>query len=249
MWAAGSTALGADPAAAAQPTGTPLFNSLSGSMPTLLIVTGGVVVVFVVLGRIKAAKTPKPPSLEERFARLAAERAAEDQAAAANPRSSSGTTPGFAPAGRPAATPASHEALDAVIHDTEELAERLAAAMDARAARLERLIREADDRLRRLERAAVSAPESSALIEHRPSSQGGPGGARALTAATPRSFPQGAAESAERQTMTSLEGDTVDPMQRQVFALADQGMPALEIARRVGQPTGQVELMLALRGR
>lgn len=37
------------------------------------------------------------------------------------------------------------------------------------------------------------------------------------------------------------------PVQSLVFQLADEGLPIVEIARRVQHPTGQVELMLALR--
>lgn len=38
-----------------------------------------------------------------------------------------------------------------------------------------------------------------------------------------------------------------EPMQRRVFELADQGMNSRDIAARVGQPQGHVELMLNLR--
>lgn len=38
-----------------------------------------------------------------------------------------------------------------------------------------------------------------------------------------------------------------EPEHTKVHALADEGLPIVEIARRVGKPTGQVELILALR--
>jgi hypothetical protein len=38
-----------------------------------------------------------------------------------------------------------------------------------------------------------------------------------------------------------------EPEHAKVHALADEGLPIVEIARRVGKPTGQVELILALR--
>jgi hypothetical protein len=41
----------------------------------------------------------------------------------------------------------------------------------------------------------------------------------------------------------------VDPVSRQVYELADKGLPSVEIARRLGQLTGKVELILALRQR
>jgi hypothetical protein len=40
-----------------------------------------------------------------------------------------------------------------------------------------------------------------------------------------------------------------DPMTRRIHLLADEGLPTVEIARRLEQPTGKVELILALRGR
>ncbi|MBL8875131.1 MAG: hypothetical protein JNM86_04975 [Phycisphaerae bacterium] len=40
-----------------------------------------------------------------------------------------------------------------------------------------------------------------------------------------------------------------DPMHREVCAMADDGLSAVEIARRLQMPTGQVELILNLRGK
>jgi hypothetical protein len=40
-----------------------------------------------------------------------------------------------------------------------------------------------------------------------------------------------------------------DPLNQQVYDLADSGLPAVEIARTLQQHTGKVELILALRGR
>ncbi|MCB1280722.1 MAG: hypothetical protein KDB18_04300 [Salinibacterium sp.] len=39
----------------------------------------------------------------------------------------------------------------------------------------------------------------------------------------------------------------IDPLHRRVHALADQGLDPVEIARQVDRPTGQIELILALR--
>ena len=44
----------------------------------------------------------------------------------------------------------------------------------------------------------------------------------------------------ERETST-------DPLHRRVYELADAGKDVLTIAREIGKPTGQVELILALR--
>lgn len=97
-----------------------------------------------------------------------------------------------------AAGPASE--LKRLMAEAEELAERLAATLDAKAERLERLISQAD------RVAGRSKPVDA--IEARP-----------------------------------------EPLQAQVYSLADDGLPASEIARRTGQPQGHVELILNLRGR
>lgn len=43
--------------------------------------------------------------------------------------------------------------------------------------------------------------------------------------------------------------DHSDPLSRRVYELADEGLPPVEIARALSQPTGKVELILALRQR
>lgn len=93
--------------------------------------------------------------------------------------------------------------------DLEELGERLAAKLEARAARLEQLLDQADRRIRALEASAAQPPEPRPL-DPKP--------------------PRGA-----------------DPTHARVHELADQGLSAVEIARAMGLPTGQVELILNLR--
>jgi len=41
----------------------------------------------------------------------------------------------------------------------------------------------------------------------------------------------------------------VDPLNQQVYEMADEGLPAVDIARQLNQHTGKVELILALRQR
>jgi hypothetical protein len=45
------------------------------------------------------------------------------------------------------------------------------------------------------------------------------------------------------------EAPAVDPLNQQVYTLADDGLPPVEIARQLQQHTGKVELILALRKR
>ncbi len=107
--------------------------------------------------------------------------------------------------------------VDPVLADAEELAETLAARLNEQADRLERLMREADARIARLD-----GLTNTAMVEPKPA-PAAPGPTRAL------------------------DGFGEDPITRQVYQLADQGQPAIEIAKRLGQHTGKVELILALR--
>jgi len=106
---------------------------------------------------------------------------------------------------------AGRDTLHTVMADVEELAQRLAAQLDNKAARIEKLIADADDRLARLEQAAAQpAPEAPP--------------------ATPR-----------------LTNQSDDPTRSRIYELADKGLSSIDIARRLDQPTGHVELILSLR--
>lgn len=113
--------------------------------------------------------------------------------------------------------------------DAEELTRRLGAILDNKAARLELLIEEADDRLAKLDRACMGASVQTRAVEH------DAGGFRA-----PEPVRAAAPKAPETQ---------VDPTQRQIYDLADAGLGPVEIAQRLDQPIGQVELILNLRRR
>ena len=121
--------------------------------------------------------------------------------------------------------------------ELEGLSRRLADELDSRADRLEKLIADADDRLARLERLTASivhaSPETAhglAEVKHFGACGGGTGptGDQAVRSA--------AAVIAE-----------IDPIALEVYQLADGGLPPVQIAQRLGQHTGKVELILALR--
>jgi len=116
--------------------------------------------------------------------------------------------------------------VESLMADAEELTRRLAAHLDNKAARLEKLIAEADDRLARLEEAA------------------GPSGA-ARPSPRRRSIHEGAREEGHRATTLLHEG--ADPLTRRVHELADEGLGTIEIAQRLEEQVGKVELILALR--
>lgn len=114
--------------------------------------------------------------------------------------------------------PGSSQTLQEVMHDAEELAQRLAAELDAKAERLERLLAEADEVLERGELRPVVK-------------------ATTMEARHPRRGP------------VVTPGEGADPLNRQIYGLSDEGLTPVDIAKRLDQPTGKIELILALRGR
>ncbi len=118
--------------------------------------------------------------------------------------------------------------VDTYQAEAEELTRRLSAIMDNKAARLELLIEEADDRLARLDRASMGAGVQTRPMEHDAGAFRTPAPEPARTAPPERH---------------------ADPTQRQIYELADSGLGPVEIAQRLDQPIGQVELILNLRRR
>ncbi len=54
-------------------------------------------------------------------------------------------------------------------------------------------------------------------------------------------------DGAPRPAPSPIQPTAMDPLTAEVYALADQGKASLEIARELDEPTGKVELILALR--
>ncbi len=117
------------------------------------------------------------------------------------------------------ASGAAHDRLERLMADAEELTRRLAAVLENRAARIEVLLEQADERLAALETARTSAPTTEA------SRTPPPAAGFSLSDAAP----------------------TTDPLHRKVYDLADRGLTPVDIARQIDRPTGQIELILALR--
>ncbi|HED54435.1 MAG TPA: hypothetical protein ENJ00_09600 [Phycisphaerales bacterium] len=108
---------------------------------------------------------------------------------------------------------------EARIADAADITRQLTASLDNRAERLEILIRHADERIARLEQLNQQAADRLAprMPGHQP---------------------------AAAEPTGSLANDT---LRQQIYDLADQGHPCSEIAQRLGQHSGKVELILALR--
>lgn len=114
--------------------------------------------------------------------------------------------------------------IEAFKVDAQDFTRQMAALLDTKAERLEALIADADDRLARLERASG---------DHRTGAHDRPQDRSSSTGSDPAHRSQAAAEG--------------DPLHQRVYRLSDDGLDAVQIARQTGRPTGQIELILALR--
>lgn len=124
---------------------------------------------------------------------------------------------------RTARRPEGAESLEQLMVDVQELTRECAAQIDTRAARLESLLREADQLVARLEAARDGEPAK------------GPSNEPIRQAHMPR--------------VEVAEPKKLDPLTRQVYELADRGLPSVEIAQELDEQIGKVDLILALRPR
>ena len=127
--------------------------------------------------------------------------------------------------------------LEELMVEVEQLAKRFGTQLDAKSIQLERLIRQSDERIEALHRLAEtssnrSMPRSTEvrsdladLASHAPAIP-------APAAATPN---------------TESHVDDGDPLTKSVYELADAGTDPVEIAKKLNEQVGKVELILALR--
>jgi hypothetical protein len=114
--------------------------------------------------------------------------------------------------------------------ELSEMARQMTGQLDTRAARLEALLREADEKI-----ATLRSLQSG----------GGAGGAPHGVLVEAKLL------EADAVPMRAAEDAAVaaDPRHAEVYDLADEGQSAQDIARQTGRPRGEIELILALRGR
>lgn len=145
--------------------------------------------------------------------------------------------------------------VERTMAQAEEVTRRLAATMENKAARLELLIEEADRKLEELNRAVAQASRGAPAAPDRPrprtidpalldlarveQDMAERNGRHETEHDRPRSQPE--------PGPTEQPSQPADPVHRRVWALADDGVPPLDIARSLNQPVGQVELILNLR--
>jgi hypothetical protein len=121
--------------------------------------------------------------------------------------------------------------------ELSQMSRQITGQLDTRAAKLELLIKEADEKIARLE----ALQDAAETREGRP-------------AVVMRSVSGVSGGDLHDRDVVGAAGDVldprgerIDPRHAQIYALADEGRGPRDIARELGRPTGEVELILALR--
>jgi hypothetical protein len=142
-----------------------------------------------------------------------------------------------------------HRDLESLAVEIEEMARRLSAQLEEQAIRLERLAAEADRQIARLEELTAAGRQSKSPAAP-PAANPDPGPMPATLRSASSLNRPGETEAANpaAATRTATEATPpVDSLARNVYQLADAGLAPPEIARRLGEHVGKVELILALR--
>jgi hypothetical protein len=114
--------------------------------------------------------------------------------------------------------------------ELSDMARQMNAQIDTRAAKLEQLIKQADQRIASLRQAQGEPVETPAAPASAPE-------AEAPKPVLPLDEPNEPTE------------PDADPRHAEIYSLADQGRDARQIASQLNRPSGEVELILALRPR
>jgi FtsZ-interacting cell division protein ZipA len=213
------------------------FSAENSMIPNILMVVGMIAVVFIMFRSLR--RTHKANAVRTNDLGSPAERIEEIHQHAAQ----------------------SMQPAERLMVDAEEIARRLGAALDNKAARLELLIEEADAKLDQLNRAITSQerPGSPSNVPPAPESRHAPTPA-------PRSIDPSLMDRARMEQDLEERGSRVagriepeaaaseNPVAEisisdQINELALQGKNPQEIAKQLEQPVGQVELILNLRKR
>ena len=120
--------------------------------------------------------------------------------------------------------------LQTLLVEYEQMIRNMTAGLDTRAAKLEVLIREADEKVAELRAAVAAAASAGGAIGGQATAPNYAGSLDARVVVDPKPAPSGP-----------------DPRHAEIYALVDQGLPPHDIARRLGRPNGEIELILALR--
>ena len=127
--------------------------------------------------------------------------------------------------------------------ELSEMSRQITAQLDTRATKLALMIDDADEKAALLQRMLDDCRAALAAVPLPPATPASP-----PTAPPPPRPAEPAAEDAVFAPSLAL-ADASDARHQQVYALADQGRSASDIARQIDRPHGEVELILALRPR
>jgi hypothetical protein len=151
--------------------------------------------------------------------------------------------------------------MQQLLVELSEMTRQVTAQLDTRAAKLELLIHEADEKLAALESARKNEPSARRDLvlfdgprltlgesNHDPDATDGSNsaphpGAASAEPSRERERQHDDQHAREEPNIATLP----DPRHAEIYALADEGRPASEIAQRLGRPSGEIELILALR--
>jgi hypothetical protein len=145
------------------------------------------------------------------------------------------------------------EQMSNLLVELSEMARQISAQLDTRAAKLELLIKEADEKIAALRGTRAGDGSAAASPAASPAPQAAEGSSTTTIAPTAH------VDSAEQAALSDMKDATApalaaappaaDPRHAEVYAMADEGRSANEIARALHRPAGEVELILALRVR
>ena len=127
--------------------------------------------------------------------------------------------------------------MNHVLVELSRMAREITAQLDTRAAKLELLIKEADDKLKAL--SAASVPQQITAENNKSDLE------NVIAAEESTALQTFSEESTEKIATPPSMGERYG----EIYALADEGKPANEIGRLLQRPTGEIELILALRPR
>lgn len=126
--------------------------------------------------------------------------------------------------------------LQALLAEVEETSRRLTAQLDNRYTRLEQLLAEADEKIDRLQTLVGAAKDPDAAAP-------AAGGVLPAVISDAEEMLQRLRQ--ERGAPAAID----DPAYQPIYSLADRGKSPREIAQELGRQPGEIELILALRGR
>lgn len=144
--------------------------------------------------------------------------------------------PTFASAAQQRAT---ERQMQSLLVELQEMARQVTAQLDTRSAKLEMLIQQADQRLAALQSAHSNGTHLPPANRMNETNGDVPPMIEAEVIPPPRM----------EMPPPPPTPDPVDPAHAEIYMLADEGWSATEIASKLNRPRGEVELILALRGK